>query len=327
MIPHMGKIKKWHFTHKACATCNFETYLHKVAKARIKQSFLESDSFYIEFNPLHLCAEEKCPIGYSSKCSKRLDKTFNLRQFYDLCEEEVEYGGFRPDLLFKSSTHPNREPIFIEIHVSHKSTAEKLSSEHRIIEISVQSEDDIDRIVTSHHIKGYIFSSSEIDKSMSKITFYNFHKTFLISPSRSFCQQKYIFAIKDNGYFVYSRCLCFEHHSDKFPPNEYNIIASNVSINWLWAFSEFQKKGLNVRNCLRCKFCKHTLMSDRICVLYKKFGIPKYPEIKQARPCQYYRIATEDESGTPIEKLSPKYLSCETIGNNIEPYYEITMHK
>lgn len=46
MTPHMGKIRKWHFTHKAnLQNCNYETYLHKIAKARIKAAFDNNPHF------------------------------------------------------------------------------------------------------------------------------------------------------------------------------------------------------------------------------------------------------------------------------------------
>lgn len=290
MIPHMGKIRKWHFVHKAESYCNFETYLHKVAKVRIRQKFLSSDKFFITFDPLHYCSKEDCPIRKEPKCRIHIKRTFEIRRFYDICEEEIEYKGFRPDLLLRSSAHPEWPPIFIEIHVTHKSSASKIDSGLRIIEISIKHEDDITQIISSTTLKGTLFNSIRYSPKESKIVFFNFNKTYLISPSDKFYEQKYVFALKDNGDFTYSHFKCFEEIGYLYPLDLYNLIVSSVPINWLWAFSEFHKRGLVIKNCLRCKFCKHTPYGERICTLYKKHNTPQSPQIKQADSCYYFKF-------------------------------------
>lgn len=63
MTPHMGEIRRWHFTHKAnLDNCNYETYLHKIAKIKYKKrsilhpifSFLTMFQFIamLQFAPL-----------------------------------------------------------------------------------------------------------------------------------------------------------------------------------------------------------------------------------------------------------------------------------
>lgn len=63
MRPHMGNIRRWHFTHKAEAECSYESYLHKIAKIRIKEAFITSEKFEITYNPKHLCSKD-CPFLY-----------------------------------------------------------------------------------------------------------------------------------------------------------------------------------------------------------------------------------------------------------------------
>lgn len=291
MIPHMGKIRKWHFTHKSVCACNPETYLHKIAKARIKAAFLKSDKFDITFNAVHICAA-KCPFHNVTKCQTKRYTTFNLRQFYDICEEEVYWNGLKPDLLLLSSTYPSREPIFIEIHVSHKSTEDKITSGHRIIEITVQSEGDIDSIISKCEIKGEIIEQHDFSTTAErdvKCRFYNFNRNYHMNPSVELYDYMHIFAVKDNGYFTYDRISCFESLSEIFPDDEFNFIISNAPINWKQAFDEFDKHGLQITNCIRCTFYKHSFIGEPICTLYKRYGTPKSPPIKEARTCKYYK--------------------------------------
>lgn len=69
MTPHMGKIRKWHFTHKAnLQNCNYETYLHKIAKARIKAAFDNNPHFYIQYDvPVH-CDKFDCDVADCKEC-------------------------------------------------------------------------------------------------------------------------------------------------------------------------------------------------------------------------------------------------------------------
>lgn len=321
MIPHMGKIRKWHFTHKVGISCNYETYLHKVAKARIREAFLSSESFLISFNPEHICDAE-CPFKKDPKCVARLQKSFDIRSYYDVCEEEVPFNGFRPDLLLRSSLFPERDPIFIEIHVSHKSTPSKIASGHRIIELTVESEEDIDEIVKKSKISGVSSKTQYLDLNREKCVFFNFNLIYPTLPSEHFFDSKYVFALKDNGFSDDNRVYCFEPISEYFRITEYNIILSNVPINRLWAYAEFEKRGLDITNCLRCKFYKHTMNGEPICILYKKYGTPKSPQIKEARTCPHYKKSQTDEYGNTLFELRPQ-----NDGMKNDVYFRVFMRK
>ncbi len=263
MRPHMGKVRRWHFTHKADANCNYETYLHKVAKTRIQEAFLDSENFLITYTPKHYCASN-CPLKYVEKCSTRKEKTFDLRQFYDTCDEEKEYKGFIPDLMLRSSSKPELPPVFLEIYVTHKSTNEKRKSGFRIIEIPIRSEDDITAIVRTKHIRG-IDSNDNLwygDRS-ANIKFFNFNKQYEIEESDDFeIDDIHVFQVLNNGYFRTGLISCRKIES--LDELEGDIIISNFSINWLWAFAELQKRGVTVVNCIRCQFYKSTMLGEKI---------------------------------------------------------------
>ena len=307
MVPHMGARRRWHFAHKADANCNYETYLHKVAKARIKDAFLASESFEIRYRPIHLCTSE-CPFGYGKRCEERAPKSFDIRKFYDICEEKVRCDGFVADLLLRSSKYPRRDPILIEIFVTHKSTEEKISSDNRIIEVKIRSEEDINKIVKSCILDGAQIGSCSryIDKA-TNVVFYNFNKKCSLENSKNIVlKNKYVFGITDNGCIKYETLSCHTPVEKKFPPN-YNLVISDEPINWTWAMLELNKRGVKIYNCMLCKFYKHTYMSEPICILYKRLGRPSRPNIHNAKTCKCYFIRTKTEAGEDIYTLSPGY--------------------
>ena len=313
MRPHMGNIRRWHFTHKAEAECSYESYLHKIAKIRIKEAFITSEKFAITYNPKHLCSKD-CPFLYDEKCFKHKYVTFNLKEYYDECEEELECDGFVPDLILRSSSAPNREPVFLEIYVTHKSTEEKLKSGYRIIEIPITSEEDIYNIVETMSLKGEDSSVKQDEYSKTEnIRFYNFNKKYYLNDMGSIVEPKYILIVNKDGTFKYEKVVCYEFN-EKFNSPEQNLIISNFPINWNWAFLELQKRGVNITNCLRCKFYKRTMFRDRICTLYKKYGTPKSPKISEARKCSRYTISDKTEEGFPISSLTPGYNHSEDCG-------------
>ena len=161
LIPRQGNIRRWHFAHKGnLGDCSYETYLHKVAKKRICECFNESSQFTIVF-PRSTCDTAKCQLGMNQPCTMA-PTNYDLKKRYNLCKEEVTIDKYRADLVISHQTN-NVSPILIEIYVKHKSTEEKLNSNYRIIEIHIESEEDINQIV----------SDASFKKS-DKIRFYNF---------------------------------------------------------------------------------------------------------------------------------------------------------
>ncbi|MDE6489643.1 MAG: hypothetical protein K2L49_00615, partial [Muribaculaceae bacterium] len=145
MTPHMGQVRRWHFVHKNVGNCSYESYLHKLAKIKIREAFLSSDHFLLSYNAQAICSYE-CPFIDSPKCKGEKPVEFDLRKYYDTCEIEATYHQYRADLLLTSSTNPERDPVLIEIMVTHKCTEDKIRDGVRIIEIQIQSEEDIDNI-------------------------------------------------------------------------------------------------------------------------------------------------------------------------------------
>lgn len=297
MVPHMGNLRRWHFTHKAnIEDCCHESYLHKIAKIKIKEAFLNASTFIISYDVPTVCSERNsCKINQGEKCicSERIEH--DIKQFYDKCEEEVPYKSFIADLILSSSIKPDREPILIEIYVTHKSTAKKITDGARIIEVQIRNEDDIEEIVTSLKIAGDQYSDRYyLRNEKPKNIFFNFkgelskHPSYFNDMIPNFI---YYMWILDTGYFRFDKCRCNDDPM-KYIPNHAHYIIGTEPINWDWAFLEFIKRGVNIKNCIICKYSAVTSFSFndvRICTLYKKFGTPRNPPITTANTCQYFR--------------------------------------
>ena len=180
MVAKLGEKNVWHFSHKADTACDGESYLHKLAKRRIRAKFMSEESFPVTFVRNFYCENKgRCPYYREWEClehnvTERCDlKYWKAKPLYDSCWEEEKYGEFRPDLLLKCSTNPDVKPIFIEIYKTHQSSEAKASSEHKIIETKkIESEADIEDIIKRGFVEG------------ENCTLKNFHPKHPIDKSR-----------------------------------------------------------------------------------------------------------------------------------------------
>jgi len=306
VTPHMGKIRRWHFTHKAnIETCSYETYLHKIAKLKIRKAFLDATNFVISYDVPAVCQKkESCKIEYKYNCVLSCRVEHDIRKFYDTCEEEIPYKNFVADLLISSSNKPEREPILIEIYVSHRSSQEKISDGVRIIEVQIRNEADIDNIVSSLRIDGEQNSNNRYIKNNKPLNiFYNFKGQVLKDPAyfnEIIPNYFHYLWMYDSGYFKAGKCLCNEDPLNYIPSNAHYVISLG-SFSWTWAFLEFAKRGVDVKNCLICKYSALSPIEERICTLYKKFGTPRHPNINTAKSCQYFiRISNAQQNDISI---------------------------
>jgi len=163
LIPKLGDRNAHHFSHKPGFVCNPETYLHKLAKKIIKETWDSKDKFYISYKQNHYCdGDNTCPFFDNIICTTYKYETFDLKKYYDICSVEEDINGFVADILISNSKKPKDESILIEIAVTHKNSQQKNESGLKIIEIKIENEDDAKALKS-----GYIEKSE-------KITFYNF---------------------------------------------------------------------------------------------------------------------------------------------------------
>ena len=318
MNPHMGKVRRWHFVHKNAGNCSYESYLHKLAKIKIREAFLSSEHFLLSYNAKAFCSLE-CPFIGFPKCEGEKPVVFDLRRYYDTCEIEATYHQYRADLLLTSSTNPKTPPVLIEIMVTHKCTEDKIKDGVRIIEIPIQSEEQIDNIVSNCKLTAvrdehYNYSYSN-DRN---IILYNFNKVESFDPIGSFDEYEdcfsrkntIVFWLNSQGQFRLFDCHCYEV-GKKLPSNVHYYI-TEIATPFKEIFQEFSKRGVKIRNCFLCKFSKQDSWGERLCVLYKKHNLPRKPSPYCALSCSHYR---EDfgvsQNMIPIaQSLSSEQINC-----------------
>jgi len=164
LIARLGKIKVHHFSHKKEVNCSGETYLHLLGKQLFYDNYLEclktNAPFNIEFYQKRVCNHYEQDLDVKCKLEKSVVK-FDLTQHFDKISIEEREGSFIADIMLTSKSE--KDKIFIEIAVTHLSAEQKLNSKYRIIEITVDSEEDFEPI-----------KSKYLSINNSKIKFKNF---------------------------------------------------------------------------------------------------------------------------------------------------------
>lgn len=289
MIPKQGTKRRWHFAHKGdTGVCSYESYLHKLAKKRIRECFLSEEPFYIELLQGAICPVKECPVGISEKCS--YPKCFDLKEYYDCCEEEGSIGDFRADLLLRHSEKIDRKPILIEIWVSHKCTEEKRKSGHKIIEVKIDSEKDIERIVSNARING--IQSENSDESRNSC--YNFEpKEGDELPGVQYQRPKFSFGVDSqnrlhrDSYDKSARCLT---PNPRWINDAKFLIQSPRPIDLDFAFEMLSRSGPGIRYCGMCHFYKYNQLYEKhMCIRYKTKGTSQFPSQYEAMKCQYFK--------------------------------------
>lgn len=299
----MGKVRRWHFVHKNARNCSYETYLHKVAKIKIREAFLSSEHFLLSYNAKAICSFE-CPFIGFPKCEGEKPVVFDLRRYYDTCEIEATYHQYRADLLLTSSKNPKTPPLLIEIMVTHKCTEDKIKDGVRIIEIPIQTEEQIDNIVSDCKLTAV--RNEHYNYNGRNIILYNFNKVESFDPTGFFDEYEgcfsrkntIVFWLNNQGLFRSFDCHCYEV-SKMLPPNVHYYV-TEIATPFKEIFQEFSKRGVKIRNCFLCKFSKQDSWGERLCVLYKKHNLPRKPSPYCAVSCAHYR----EDFGTS-QKMTP----------------------
>ena len=149
MRPVLGEVREHHFRHKE-THCSWESYLHKLGKRRLKERFDTQEHFIVKINSEYYCDKDgRCKLGLTYRhqgesCNRCFKGELDLKRYYDTCEEEISYEGFRADLLLSNKNDSNIMPMFLEISVSHDCEPKKIASRIPILEIKVTKEEDLE---------------------------------------------------------------------------------------------------------------------------------------------------------------------------------------
>lgn len=289
-----------HFAHQSGIECEYayESMLHMFAKEKIRKEFLSKSEFYIEFEHKSFCNKyRECKFYVHGECYKSERRAFNIKQYYDSCEQEISYDSInrRSDLKIFSSIHPEREPIYLEFCVTHASNTEKLHSGNKIIEIHIESKDDILQIVENGIVESYYSG----EKKLQNVAFYGFksvdYNNDRINNKITFI--RYILYKSGEMVCKHGTSYCKTLENDK---TEYllEICVHNpeaFKMSKLARYIGF--KEFKIPNCMLCKkYVNSYSGKGKICCLYKHLQIScdmKF-DTTYARCCKYFTIDKEE---------------------------------
>ena len=192
--------------------------------------------------------------------------------------------------LLTNSNKENREPVLIEVLVTHACEPEKIRSGLKIIEtINIESDEDIDDIIRDGFIEGencklHGFKNLP-PKKFTKRLIYRFilHATGGATIEKINCEDA-------NKRKESNSKAELNINSDKLFNDMTSFPVSEVLVGLIY----LKSKGHDIRNCLLCKYyCWNDYFGESICKLYKKCGTPHNPKQTSALHCQYYRISQD----------------------------------
>lgn len=298
---NQGIKRMHHFAHQYGTECNYalETMLHLLAKEKIREAFLSKSEFWIEFEYKSYCAkvnECKYKCGYNGKCFESKKQRFNIKQFYDSCEQEIPYDNVnrRSDLKIFSSINPSKSPLYLEFYVTHASDLEKLHSGNKIIEIGIESMDDILHLVEN----GIVESKrdyGELEVNSQNISFYGFknkdYRNIHISSEIEFF--RYILYKSGKFYSFPDYCDCKKIvKSTNSSLLEICFHATNsFDLYEKFKYIGFQK--FKIPNCELCmNYVERYIGGGKMCRLYRHLQIPLYEDLdtSRAKECNYFVI-------------------------------------
>lgn len=290
MHPRIGKIKSPHFAHNPGVSCHGESYLHKLAKRKFKEHFDSSGKFrLLQSHEVSCENKDNCAFYGNYKCFHNNSRRHNLKEFYDTCKEEVPIKGFVADLLISKSDKKDREPVLIEVLVTHACEKRKIESGLKIIEtMNIEYESDIDDIIRNGFIEG------------KNCKLHNF-KPLPRMELKKRPIDRFILHASGGATTQTIYCKDVNVRIEKDSIAELNVNSDKL-LNYLHSFYDraflmvgliyLKRKGVDVRNCLLCKFyCLHHYYYTSICKLYKKYGTPKSPKQTSAMKCQYFSVS------------------------------------
>ena len=293
MIAKQGDIREWHFAHKNLTNiCTYETYLHSLAKTKFYDRFYNAKNIFIQINTPHRCHKyDTCKLYSEDQCCLYKPVQFNLKKYYDLYKIEKSFNNFRAD-IFIGNTDNKYEPVFVEIFVSHACEEKKLNSNIRIIELNINSEDDIEEIL-----------SQKVLKESHLIRFHNFKPQF-----RTMKRIRYPLPLKKFILFNSGKVFCDDTDCQKYKQhrltskleltvNSQEYLHDDSSL-YQFGYLYANKLGIDIVSCNICRFHKKGDMLDYeyqrekpiFCCLYKRLGTDKYCHHTAAKSCSGFRI-------------------------------------
>lgn len=282
LIARLGEKNQHHFAHKSSAdniSCNNETYLHNLAKIKIKEKFDRGDTLIIKLNKNIICSSvNTCEFSLGTKtCCNIQEKVVNLKSYYNACTTEKQIENFRADILLENNIR-SIKPLLIEICVTHPCSEEKINSKLPIIEIPINSEDDIKDIERNTELKGEIYNITLKDAYKPLEINYSIQKYALFSSGKWSEPNTYKTTCKNITIPQYKQALL-----------EISVFNQKFEINFFLFYA--LSLGYNIKNCSICQHYNTYGHSDYpLCMKYTIDNTPKKPHFLYAYRCPYYTL-------------------------------------
>ena len=146
--------KKSPFYRHSESKCSLETYLHQLGKKLFKELFEKNKMMGIpltvDYEVEHQCGIVKCKYCKSEKCYGQFEnKKMDLVEKFTSIEVEKYDAttGLTPDILLSNT---NGDKLYVEIAVTHISTENKIASGMPIVEIYIETEEDLNGFSTEN---------------------------------------------------------------------------------------------------------------------------------------------------------------------------------
>lgn len=252
-----------------------DRYLHNYSELRIKQRFddsLSSGEFPVQYYIVEKCPDSSsCKLKGDLKCQgepKPVLKTVNLRKFYDTCSIEKGADKYIADLLLTNSQDDNIKPMFLEVFVTHKCTAEKIASGYPIIEIKINQKEDAENAIIENAgdvVDEYLFMQLENRNALPPIIFYGFKRDVPFVDYKQY--GNFTLTKQENEFIADCRAVvCKEVESFASENRALSLSIPMDELNGIdiyeMGMAKAQDLGLKVRDCSLCGRYKIATFQD-----------------------------------------------------------------
>lgn len=285
LIPRMGSIREWHFSHKVLSNCSSETYLHLLGKRIFKSIFQDclknSIPYFLIQKRKLIC--NKFGEKYGIYCDYSEEEvSFDLTKYFDVIIEEKKDNTFIPDILLKDSKSGSK--IYVEIAVNHQATIEKINSGERIIEFQISSEEDLEIIKNKKICQG------------EKILLYNFKNDSL---KNNYCRKNkcrtnvtcFILFKNSKSILTEESLSIIDTKVSKSNVAYYQILPHPFRSGFIFIEEVIKayQNGENIRNCFLCRYhALNNYSNGDDDTIFCKFLRTKSTSNKAAE-CEYFR--------------------------------------
>lgn len=240
LVSVIGDVRQRHFRHKVVTTsCSMETYLHQMGKQLfydVYNSHLRdgTDGFPIILECPRVCDHcvTKGPCALPPQ-----PRGFCLTQFFKKIYIERLDGDFVPDLLLLTESG---EKLYIEIVVTHCASRHKTSSGTRLIEIRIDTEEDLSLIGS-----GKLYDDA-------RVSALNFKPRPVKGDFHGECAENVaVFILNPNGSAVVKEMKWFEYEHIGTGQSSYHVIVGyrSSSDRFRAELEAAYLDGHKVRNC------------------------------------------------------------------------------